>query len=139
MQLGHNPATDYGTVVINALARMTRESKSVDQNILRHYIGLSSSYLLTDTSMNPERGMTTWTIGFNRLVDVVVALHGVGELEFETVNQASRACSECWTVAGSWRGLDEARETVRGVATKLKKLLDENGKTYKGEKVYTPT
>jgi hypothetical protein len=88
--------------------------------------------------MNPERGMNTWTVGFNRLVDVVVALHGRGELEFETVNQASKACSECWAVAGLWRGLDEAREAVRGVAMKLKKLLDENGKTYKGEKVYTP-
>ena len=117
---------------------MTRESKSVDQVLLRRCIGLSSSYLVTDTSMNPEGGMASWTIGFNRLVDVIVALHAVGELEFETVNQASKACSECWTVAGSWRGLDQAREGVRGVATKLKKLLDENGKTYKGEKVYTP-
>ena len=88
--------------------------------------------------MNPQFGMRTWTIGFHRLIDIAVALHRVGELELETVNAASKACSECWTVAGVWCTLDAARETVKDVAVKLKKLLDENGKTYKGGKVYTP-
>jgi hypothetical protein len=88
--------------------------------------------------MNPQLGMRTWTIGFHRLIDVAVALHHVGELELDTVNAASKACSECWTVARLWYALEPARETVKEVAVKLKKLLDENGKTYKGGKVYTP-
>jgi len=89
--------------------------------------------------MNPERGLSTWNMGFNNLVDVLIALHTLGELELETVNEASKACSECWMIAGSWRGLDEARMLVRGVASKLRTLLDANGKTYRGERVYGPS
>jgi hypothetical protein len=117
---------------------MTRESKTLDQKVLRQCIGLASSYLLTDTSMNPEHGLQTWSAGFLRLGDVVSALHARGELEMETVNEASKACSDCWSVAGSWRGLDECRDGVRAVAAKLKTLLDENGRTYRGERVYAP-
>ena len=82
--------------------------------------------------------MSTWRVGFNRLVDVVVALHARGELELETLNAASKACSESWSVSGSWGGLDGARDVVREVAIKLKRLLDENGRTYKGGRVYAP-
>lgn len=80
----------------------------------------------------------SWTAGLNRLVDVLIALHSRGELELETVNAASKACSECWTVAGNWRGLEECKETVRRVAARLKGLLDENGSTFGGERVYVP-
>jgi ribosomal protein S14 len=59
-------------------------------------------------------------------------------LEAETVSSASKACSECWSVAGTWRGFEECREGVREVAGKLKKILDETGRTYKGERVYAP-
>ena len=79
-----------------------------------------------------------WSVGFNRLVDIVVALHSRCELELETMNEASKACSECWSVSGSWTGLAEGRAVVRSVAIRLKKLLDENGRTYKGERVYAP-
>ena len=41
-------------------------------------------------------------------------------------------------VAGNWRGLDECRESVRKVAVRLKMLLDENGRTFEGERVYVP-
>jgi hypothetical protein len=88
--------------------------------------------------MNPECGTSTWYVGFNQLVDVMVALHARGDLEVETVNTASKACSECWNIAGSWKGLEVCRDGVRTVAAKLKKLLDESGRTYKGEKVYAP-
>jgi hypothetical protein len=88
--------------------------------------------------MNPEQGINTWFVGVNRLVDVLVALHIRNELDHETVNAASKACSECWSAAGSWRGLEECREGVRTVAKKLQKLLDPNGTTYRGENVYTP-
>lgn len=117
---------------------MTRETGSVNQGLLRQCIGLASSYLVTDTNMNPERGISTWFTGFNNVVDVLVALHMRNELELETVSEASKACSECWSVAGTWRGLDECKECVRSVALKLKSLLDENGRTYRGEKVYAP-
>lgn len=88
--------------------------------------------------MNTERGLATWHIGFNRLIDVLVALHTRGELELDTVNDASKACSECWTVAGSWREMEGARESVRGVAARLKGLLDANAKTYRGGRIYIP-
>jgi hypothetical protein len=106
---------------VNVLSRMTHETGSVDQALLRRCLGLTSSYLITDTSMNPD-GLFTWNTGFNDLVAVLIALHARGELEVETVNEASKACSECWTIAGSWRGLDEARTLVRGVATKLRSV-----------------
>lgn len=86
--------------------------------------------------MNPTGGIISWTAGLNQLVDVLAALHSRGELELETVNAASKACSECWSVAGNWRGLEESRETVRRVAARLKALLDENGSTFGGQSVY---
>lgn len=88
--------------------------------------------------MNPERGLLTWYAGFSNLVDVLIALHSRGDLELETFNAASKACSECWSVAGTWRGLDESRECVKNVASKLRSMLDANGKTYRGEGIYVP-
>jgi hypothetical protein len=132
--------TDYTAFVTDALAKSTGQTtgKSVNQKVLRRCLGLSSSYLLTDTSTNPVNGLNTWSIGFNRLVDVVVALHARKELELETMNEASKACSECWSVSGSWAGLAEGRTVVRSIAIRLKRLLDENGRTYRGERVYAP-
>ncbi|KAI0265202.1 hypothetical protein BC834DRAFT_880525 [Gloeopeniophorella convolvens] len=132
------PPTDYGAYVLEVLNEMTRRTSTIDQATLRHCLGLSSSYLVADTATNPTGGVVSWSAGFNRLVDVLVALHARGELELETVNAASKACSECWTVAGNWRGLDECREGVRRVAVRLKRLLDENGRTFGGERVYVP-
>lgn len=117
---------------------MKRESGAIDQAVLQQALGLSSSYLVTDSAMDPDRGAHTWAVGFHRLVDVLVALHARGELELETVDAASKACSECWSVAGNWRGLEECREGVRAVAAKLRTLLDDNGRTYRGGRVYTP-
>ncbi|TFK91808.1 hypothetical protein K466DRAFT_514552 [Polyporus arcularius HHB13444] len=133
-----SPPTDYRAFVVDVLARMTRTSGRIDQMILRRCIGLASSYLVTDVTMNAEEGARTWRAGFNRLVDVMVALHTRHELEVETVNTASKACSECWGVAGSWREMDECREGVKAIATRLKGLLDSNGKTYHGQAIYAP-
>jgi len=88
--------------------------------------------------MQPDQGIDTWFLGFSRLIDILVALHARNELELETMNAASKACSECWGAAGSWRGLEECREGVRAVAKRLQKLLDPNGTTYRGESVYAP-
>lgn len=133
-----NPPTDYGAFVVQVLTRMTQDSQSIDQTILRQCIGLSPSFLSSDTTMNPDSGIHTWFTGFNQLVDVMVALHLKEELELETLNTASRACSECWSIAGSFRGLEEGTAGVRKVALKLKRLLDPSGTTYRGEKVYAP-
>jgi hypothetical protein len=111
---------------------------TIDQGALRQCLGLSSSYLVSDTTTNPTGGIVSWSAGLNRLVEVLTVLHKRGDLELETVNAASKACSECWTVAGNWRGLEESRESVRVVAVRLKDLLDENGRTYRGESVYVP-
>lgn len=105
--------------------------------------------------MNTTSGLLTWNTGFNRLIDLLVVLHNRGDLELETVNQASKACSECWSVSTSWKGMDDVRKCVKVwpelnfcrlgliarskvVARKLQGLLDENGRTYRGESVYAP-
>jgi hypothetical protein len=108
-----DPATDYGSFVVQMLARSTQSSGTIDQQLLRDCIGLSSSYLISDTTMNIGSGLLTWNIGFNRLIDLLVVLHGRGDLELETVNQASKACSECWSVASSWKGMDDVRKCVK--------------------------
>ena len=93
---------------------------------------------MTDVTMNPSTGLASWNVGLNRLIDIMVALHKKELLELSTVNAASRACSECWSIAGSWRNMDEVHQCIKHVATKLQALLDENGRTYKGNRVYTP-
>jgi hypothetical protein len=130
--------TSFETYVVEVLNSMTARSSTIDQEVVRKCLGLSSSYLISDTSTNPTEGMSSWGAGLNHIVDVLTALHSRGELELETINAASRACSECWTVAGNWRALEGGRECVRKVAIQLKSLLDENGRTYKGEAVYVP-
>ncbi|RDB22697.1 hypothetical protein Hypma_010182 [Hypsizygus marmoreus] len=132
-----NP-TDYGSFVVQVLARSTRESQVLDQHVLRQCLGLASSFLVTDATMNPQSGVHSWNTGFTRLVDLLVALHARNELELETVNAASRACSECWSASGAWRGFEDCREGVRAVAAKLKRLLDPSGRTYRGQPVYAP-
>ncbi|KAJ3714418.1 hypothetical protein C8R42DRAFT_646362 [Lentinula raphanica] len=57
-----------------------------------------------------KHGINTWFIGFSRLIDVVIALHARGKLDIEMMNAASKACSECWSAAGAWKGLEESRE-----------------------------
>ncbi|KAJ3802739.1 hypothetical protein GGU11DRAFT_813190 [Lentinula aff. detonsa] len=133
-----NPPTNYGKFVISVLKRMPSGDQFIDQIQLRKCISLSSSFLLSDTCMDPDHGVNTWFMGFSRLIDVIVALHSRSELDIETMNVASKACSECWSVAGAWRGLEECRDGVKKAAGKLKKLLDENGRTYRGERVYAP-
>lgn len=117
---------------------MTKTSGSIDQRALQQCLGLASSYLVTDTTMNPDEGLHSWQNGFNRLVDVIVALNARGELDVETVSAASKACSECWSVAGTWREMEVGRESVRDLAKRLKGILDENGRTYRGNWIYVP-
>jgi hypothetical protein len=127
------PPTDYGSFVVNVMARSTAGGTTpIDQRVLRQCLGLASSFLITDTTINPLTGADTWYIGFSRLVDIVVALHARDELDLETVNIASRACSECWMVAGSWRGLLDCKNKVKEIATKLRMILDPNDRTYRG-------
>ena len=123
--------TSFDIYVVEVLNSMTARSTTIDQDVIRKCLGLSSSYLITDTTtnLNPTEGMNSWCVGFRRIVDVLVALHSRGELELETINAASRACSECWTAAGNWIGLGGARECVKKIAAQLKTLLDENSST----------
>jgi hypothetical protein len=130
--------TDYSAFVTRVLGHMTRSSGAIDQRVLQQCLGLASSYLVTDTSMNPDQGLASWQNGFNRLVDVIVALNARGELDVGTVSAASKACSECWSVAATWREVEVSREGVREIAIRLKGILDDNGRTYHGERIYVP-
>lgn len=113
----------------------SRPSQTLDQLAIRQLLSLASSYLVTDTVTQPHIsvGISSWATGFNRLVEIILALHARGSLEFETLNTASRACSECWSVAMAWRGLDECLDVIKRVAIRLKPLLDTNGRDYKGK------
>jgi hypothetical protein len=108
----------------------------IDQNVLRQCINLSSSFLLTDVATNPGAGISTWSTGLNRLVDIVIVLHKRNELEVDTISAASKACSECWTIAGNWRGLDDCRQSVREIGGRLKKVLDPDEHTYGGNQLF---
>lgn len=126
-------STDFGAFVIATLAHHRRNSPdTINQDILRRCINLAACFLITDTTINPDHGIATWFAGLSRLVDLVVVLHLRDDLQLETVNAASRACSECWTVAANWRGLDQCRSHVRELGGKLKGILDTNGRTYRG-------
>lgn len=146
-------ATDFGAFVLDAVARMTipppRDSekqekegkepsipRTIDQTLLCQCLRLSSSYLITDASMNPERGTHTWAVGFSRLIDIVIALHSRSELELSTVVAATKACRECWIAAGAFTLVEDCRGKVREHATKLRNnIMDSGGKTYKGQTV----
>jgi hypothetical protein len=132
------PPTDYGRYVVGILDKQNELTGNIDQEVLRNCLGLSSSFLMTDVTMNPSTGLASWNVGLNRLIDIIVVLHRKEQLELSTINAASKACSECWSVAESWRNMEEVRQCVKNVATKLQALLDENGRTYKGSRVYTP-
>jgi len=133
-----HPQLDYEQTVVKLLRRMTSEQNQIDQAVLRHFVGLSPSYFILDsTSAGLIAGVHTWQMGFHHLVDVMIALHARKELDLETVNEASRACSECWSVAAGWR-IDEGKECIRNVANRLKTILDENGVEYRGLKVWAP-
>jgi hypothetical protein len=143
--------TDYGKFVLDALAHMAKTkqgdesqgvpsssssspapSSSIDQDVLRQCIRLSSSFLLTDSTMNAETGIQTWSTGMNRVVDIVLALDKKDVLEIETMTEVSRACTECWTAAGAFPGIADCRTHVRDFGIKLKKLLDPGSDSYKG-------
>jgi len=136
----HTPPTDYSAFALDVLKHSVPSSSSspsssttfISQSVLRQCLGLASSFLITDLTTSPEKGLSTWLTGFSRLVDLVVVLHARGELELATLSEASKACSECWTAAGTWRGMEDCRQGVRANAGKLKRLLDEGGKTYQG-------
>ena len=133
------PHVDFHSAVVNALGDMTRTSGTIDQTMLRRLLMLTPAYLIVDNTINAEGGLARWSAGFNRLVDVLLALHAKEQLETETVNEASKACSECWSVSGTYRGLTtDGRDVVRGIGARLKTILDADGRKYKGERVYAP-
>jgi len=134
------PPTDYSAFALDVLRHTIpiTPASFISQSVLRQCLGLASSFLITDLTTSPEKGLSTWLTGFSRLVDLVVVLHARGELELATLSEASKACSECWTAAGAWRGMEDCRQGVRANAGKLKKLLDEGGRTYQGGCVRIP-
>nr|GAT59442.1 predicted protein [Mycena chlorophos] len=87
--------TNYARFVVAAVKAATTGLK-LNQEVLRTALSLCSSYLVTDTSTNddPTSGSQTWFTGLNQLVDLLVALHARDELEIDTLNAASMACSE---------------------------------------------
>ncbi|KIJ56682.1 hypothetical protein M422DRAFT_22841 [Sphaerobolus stellatus SS14] len=133
------PHIDFHSAVVNSLATMTRTIGTIDQTVLRRLIMLAPAYLIVDNTIGAEGGLARWSSGFHRLVDLLLALDKKQQLELETMNEASKACSECWSVSGSYRGLPEdSREVVRAIGARLKSILDEDGVRYRGQRIYAP-
>ncbi|KAG8747526.1 hypothetical protein FRC10_000662 [Ceratobasidium sp. 414] len=133
-------AVSYEEYVVRVVSQMTKAKGAIDQTSLRTTMGLAASYLILDTTMlsSSAVGIQTWSSGFHKLVDIMLALHARDQLELATVNAASQSCSECWTMTCSFNGLEEARAGVRSIAARLQSILDPNGIEYKGETVYVP-
>lgn len=141
--------TDYQRTVIDA-------DNGDDQNSVRYLLALASAHLITDvtTNLKPETesdqvtrgqaaavGLETWSKGFYLLADHILRLHDANELHLDTLNEASKACSECWMVAASWpAGVlgEQSRDVVRKIAGMLRSILDPNRTTYQGGLVYVP-
>ncbi|KAF5333126.1 hypothetical protein D9611_002594 [Ephemerocybe angulata] len=105
---------------------------SIDQDLIRQSLRLASSFLLTDSSMNPETGLETWSIGLGRLIDIILSLHRANALEVETMREAASTLRECWTAGGNFPGLEDSRKRIREDGQKLKNLLDDKQQIYKG-------
>ncbi|PPQ98548.1 hypothetical protein CVT24_004039 [Panaeolus cyanescens] len=131
--------TNYEAFVVDVVARSLRskDSHKINQKVLRQCMSLASSFLVTDTAMNRDQGVNTWFVGLNQLIDLIIVLDKRNELELETINTASKVCSECWSTSGNWRELASCRDQIKGLAGKLRGLLDPNKKTYRGSPVYT--
>lgn len=133
------PHIDYHNTVINTLSSMTHSTGSLDQVVLRRLLMLAPAYLIIDNTIKSEGGLGRWSAGFHRLVEVLLALDKTNQLEIETMNEASKACSECWSVTGTYKGLPESgREVVRAIGARLKSILDDDGVRYRGQKIYAP-
>jgi len=116
----------------SAQSQAEQPTSSIDQNLLRECIRLAGSFLLTDTSMNPEGGLQTWSTGMKQLVEVVIALHKTGTLEVATMAVTSKACEECWVNSMNFPGLRGASTLMKELGLRLRDLLDEDKKSYKG-------
>jgi len=132
---------NFNEAVLRILSRMTQSKGTIEQASLRHVIALAPSYLVVDstTQATPADGVNQWALGFNRLCEVIIALHRKSELEIETLNEASRACAEAWSICDSWRGFDSGRNVIGNISTRLREnVLDADGVSYKGQEVYVP-
>jgi hypothetical protein len=145
----HRPPTDYQRTVIES-------DNSDDQESVRYLLALASAHLISDITTNIKTdtesdqlkrgqaaaaGLETWSKGFYLLADHILRLHNANELHLDTLNEASRACSECWMVAASWpAGVlgEQSRDVVRKIAAMLRSILDPNRTTYRGGLVYVP-
>ncbi|KZO98185.1 hypothetical protein CALVIDRAFT_479224 [Calocera viscosa TUFC12733] len=110
----------------------------VDQTLLRRWLTLTPTFLLLDSSSHPSpSGLLSWQLGLQALINLMLALHTRNQLEWETMNAASRALAECWSICLCWTGMELAKGAVQGAGGKLKAVLDRDDPTrYKGRPLY---
>jgi hypothetical protein len=119
---------DYNLTVLKCLSQM--KTYHDNQETIRAYIALASSFLMLDAAPqnSPETGITQWALGFERIMDVVAALHASSLLDVETVQAVNGALSESWSNTDTIQGTEFAQEKIKGLAGRLRKLLD-NGES----------
>lgn len=64
-------------------------------------------------------------------MDVLAALHASSQLELETVQAVNAVLSECWSNTFTIQGTDFAQDKIKGLAGRLRKLLDNGESTSK--------
>ncbi|KZT53313.1 hypothetical protein CALCODRAFT_520150 [Calocera cornea HHB12733] len=140
-----DPATNfnYHRGVIFALSQMGEPTEGsgpprvIDQVGVRRWLGLAPSYLMHDQGISQESGLLGWAQGVHLLVGVLQVLHQRGELEWETIDSASRALAESWSAANCWTGMDIAKGAIQAAGGRLVGCMDPEDRTrYKGRKVY---
>ncbi|KZT53323.1 hypothetical protein CALCODRAFT_474882 [Calocera cornea HHB12733] len=113
-------------------------SGPIDQSLLRRWLALAPTFLLLDASTHPSpQGLASWQLGLRLLINLMLALHSRGQLEWETMNAASKALAECWSISLCWTGLEGAKGAVQGAGGRLKAVLDRDDPTrYRGRALY---
>lgn len=117
---------NYNLTILKSLSSLSGPY-SDNQEILRAYLQLAPAYLLLDGShkTDPETGVSQWAMGFDRIMDVLAALHASSQLELLTVEAVRNALAECWSSSESISPTTVVQEKIKALAGRLRRLMDD--------------
>ncbi|EJU06402.1 hypothetical protein DACRYDRAFT_19572 [Dacryopinax primogenitus] len=132
------PASSATSATLSGIMVPTEPRETIDQVVLRRWLLLLPTFLLLDTSTHPApSGLLSWQLGLHSLISLMLALHAQDQLEWDTMNAASRALAECWSISLCWNGMEAAKGVVQSAGGRLKAVLDKDDPTrYKGRLLY---
>lgn len=122
---------NYNLTVNKCLSQINYEDPIACNEQLRTYTALAPSFLILDSS-HPEStgdGIDEWATGLNSIFDILVALHDASQLEYATVQAASRALGECWANSDTIPCSEAAQRHIKELGARLRELMDEPDST----------